>query len=75
MNEQPQGLELGRIYLVVVQIAREVDMVNPDVVRLLNADGISSVREHLLDLDVTNDHVRLFENTKTDTAKDYMTRP
>ena len=57
------------VVLVVVQIARKIDMVDPDVVRCLNANGITNVRKDLRDLDVADDDVGLLKDTETNAVE------
>ena len=57
------------VILVMVEVAGEIDMVDPNVVGRLDGNGITNVREDLRDLDVANDHVGLFKNTETDAVE------
>jgi hypothetical protein len=47
--------------LVVVQVTGNIDVINPDVVGRLDAEGITSLSEDLADLQVPDDDVLSIE--------------
>jgi hypothetical protein len=55
--------------LAVVEITRQVDMVNPNLRRLLDAKGITNAGLDLRDLEVADDDVRLLVDTETNTLQ------
>ena len=55
--------------LAVVEIARQVDMVNPNLRRLLDTEGVTSACLDLRDLEVADDDVRLLVDTETNTLQ------
>jgi hypothetical protein len=57
------------VVLVVVTVAGEVDVVNPDLRSLLDADSITGLSKDLRDDDVTDDDVFGLNNTKADTVQ------
>lgn len=57
------------VILIMVEVAGEIDMVDPNVVGCLDGKGITNVRDDLRDLDVTDDDVGLFKDTETDAVE------
>lgn len=57
------------VVLVVVQVAGQVNVVNPDVLGCLNSNSIAVVSEDLADLQVSHNDVRLSINGQTDASK------
>lgn len=57
------------VILVVVQVAGQVDVVNPDILGRLNGDRIAVVSEDLADLQVPHNDVGLPINGKTNTRE------
>lgn len=57
------------VVLVVVQVAGDVDVVDPDVVGGLDGDGVTVVGQNLGDLHVTDDNVGLPVDGEADTRK------
>jgi hypothetical protein len=57
------------VVLVMVAVRGKVNVVNPDLGRLLDTDGITSTGEHLGDLEVTDDNVLDLNDTDANTIK------
>lgn len=53
------------------EVTGEVDVVNPDLRGVLNANSVTSISQNLGDLEVTDDDVRCVENAETDTVESY----
>lgn len=56
-TEQKSRKLLNVQILVVIQVTRKIQMVNPNLVCLLNANGVTSRREDFGDGDVANDDI------------------
>jgi hypothetical protein len=54
------------IVLVMVQVAGEVAVVNPDILRSLDGDGVTIIGEDLGDLHVADNDVGLLVDSETD---------
>lgn len=59
------------VILVVVQVAGQVNVVDPDILGRLNGDGIAVISEDLADLQVAHNDVGLPINGQTNTSKSY----
>lgn len=57
------------VVLVVVHVGRQVAVVDPDVGRGLDGDGITSIGENLGDLNVADDDVGLVLDAETNTVQ------
>jgi hypothetical protein len=53
----------------VVAVRREVDVINPDLGRLLDGKRVAGFREHLADLQVADDHVRYLDHADADAVQ------
>ena len=60
------------LVLVVVAVAGEVDVVDPDVRRCLDADGVARGREDLGDLEVAQDHIVLPVDAQADALERWV---
>ena len=60
---------MNALVLVVVAVAGEVDVVDPDVRRGLDADGVARRGENLGDLEVAQDDVGLVQDAHADTLE------
>ena len=57
------------VVLVVIQVAREVDVVNPDVRRRLYANRVANIGKNLGDSNVSDNDVALVLDVEADTRK------
>lgn len=57
------------VVLVMVQVAGQINMVNPDVVRCLNRDSITVVSEDLADLQVSHNDIGLLVDGQTNAGE------
>lgn len=55
--------------LVVVPVAREVEVVDPDLVSRLNPESITNTGEDFGNLHIANDDVALLEDTETNAVQ------
>jgi hypothetical protein len=53
----------------MVPVTGNVDVVNPNLVSRLDAEGVTDTGEDLGDLDIANDDITLLKNTKSDTIE------
>lgn len=60
------------VVLVVVQVAGQVNVVDPDVLGRLNGDSITVVSEDLADLQVPHNDVGLPVDGQTDARESYI---
>lgn len=63
------------VILVVVQVAGQVNVVNPDILGRLNGDRIAVVSKDLADLQVPHNDVGLPINGQTNTRKSCILIP
>jgi hypothetical protein len=59
-------------YLVMVNIAGEVDVINPDLGSLLDGNGITGFGQDLGDLQVAENDIGLFQYTESNTDESYI---
>lgn len=57
------------VVLVMVQVAGQVNMIDPDIVGCLDSDRIAVVSENLADLQVSHDNIRLPVDGQTNTSE------
>jgi hypothetical protein len=55
------------VVLVVSSVTGDIDVIDPDIVSLLDTDGVTSISKDLANLQVPDDDVVLLKDTKTDT--------
>jgi hypothetical protein len=55
----------------VVSVTREIHVVDPHLGRLLNADSVACGEKNLRNFDITNDDIRLPQNTEPNADKSY----
>jgi hypothetical protein len=60
------------VVLVMVLVGRQIDVVDPNLRGLLNADSISCLSKNLANFNVTDDDIGLLEHTKSNTLKSWI---